>query len=40
MMNFFTALFFAAKSILVACPFDKMNCSECKDYKYEIKKIG
>ncbi len=40
MINYFTALFFAAKSILVACPFDKTNCSECNNYKYQIKKIG
>lgn len=39
-MNLFTALFFAAKSIIVGCPFDKSNCLECNDVKYGIKKIG
>lgn len=40
MINYFIALIFAAKSILVGCPFDKSNCMECRDYKYGIKKIG
>ncbi len=40
MINYFAALFFAAKSIFIGCPFDKTNCAECNDYKYGIKKIG
>ena len=39
-MNIFTALFFAAKSIFIGCPFDKTDCLECKDNKYGIKRIG
>ena len=40
MINYLTALFFAARSIFIGCPFDKSGCTECDDYKYGAKKIG
>lgn len=40
MMNYLATLLLAAKSILIGCPFDKTNCPDCNDFKYEIERIG
>ncbi len=40
MKNYFITLFFAIKSIFIGCPFDKSTCMECREFDYEIVKIG